>query len=94
MKFPLYEFFSPLREYFLAFGAHEYFSFNFPCANIYFFVLRPPPPPPLPPIRFLVARPSIMNMHNIFTCLIRVNGEYPLFINVNCAMHARRLKGG
>ena len=31
MKFPLYEFFRPLREYFLALlGVHEYFSFNFP----------------------------------------------------------------
>ena len=65
------------------------FHLIFPCANMYFFVLRLP----LPPISFLVARPSIMNMHNIFTCLIYVNGEYPLFINVNCAMHARRLKG-
>ena len=41
-----------------------------------------------------MARPSIMNMHNIFTCLICVNGDHPLFIKVNYAMHAKRLKGG
>ena len=41
-----------------------------------------------------MARPSIMNMHNIFTCLICIYGEHHLFINVNYAMHAKRLKGG
>ena len=41
MKFPLYEFFRPLREYFLAFGVHEYLSFNFPLREYIFFVLRP-----------------------------------------------------
>ena len=39
-----------------------------------------------------MARPLIMNRHKIFTCLICVNSEHPLFINVNCAMHAMRLK--
>ena len=91
MKFPLYEFFRPLREYFLAFSVHEYFSFNFPLREYIFFCTSPPPTPH----KFSSAPcPSIINMHNIFTCLIYVNGEYPLFINVNCAMHARRLKGG
>ena len=92
MKFPLYEFFRPLREYLLALlGVHEYFSFNFPLREYIFFCT----PPPLPPKSFLMAaRPSIMNTHNIFTCLICVNGEHPLFINVNYAMHAKRLKGG
>ena len=68
------------------------FHLIFPRANTSFFVRRPLP---LPPKSFLMAaRPSIMNMHNIFTCLICVNGEHPLFINVNYAMHAKRLKGG
>ena len=46
MKFPLYEFFRPLREYFLALrGVHEYFSLNFPIREyIYIFLLRPTTP--------------------------------------------------
>ena len=90
MKFPLYEFFRPLREYFLALrGVYEYFSLNFPIREYIFFYVAP-----LPPISFLMAPSSIMNMHNIFTCLICINGEHHLFIKVNYAMHAKRLKEG
>ena len=47
MKFPLYEFFRPLREYFLALlSVHEYFSFNFPPREYIFFCTSPPPPTP------------------------------------------------
>ena len=60
---------------------------------IFLGVLWPPPPPPTPPINFLKSRPLIMNMHKIFTWVICVNGEHLSFINVNCAIRARRLKG-
>ena len=33
-------------------GVHEYFSFNFPPHEYFFFVLRPPPPTPLLPHQF------------------------------------------
>ena len=90
MKFPLYEFFRPLREYFLALrGVHEYFSLNFPIREYIFSLLRPPTPH-----KFSNGPFPIMNMHNIFTCLICINGEHHLFIKVNYAMHAKRLKGG
>ena len=47
MKFPLYEFFRPLREYFLALlSVYEYFSFNFPLREYIFFCTSPPPPTP------------------------------------------------
>ena len=55
MKFPLYEIFRPLYEYFLALlGVHEYFSFNFPLREyIYFSYFVPPlPPPQLSPNQF------------------------------------------
>ena len=96
MKFPLYEIFRPLYEYFLALlGVHEYFSFNFPLREyIYFSYFVPPlPPPNSPPISFLMSRPLIMNMYKSFTWVICVNGEHPSFINVNYAIRARRLKG-
>ena len=69
-------------------GVHEYFSFNFPLHELIFLYFVPPPST----ISFLMTHPLIMNIHKIFTCLICVNSEHPLFINVNYAMHAKRLK--
>ena len=91
MKFPLYEFFRPLYEYFLALlGVHEYFEFSFSLREFIFFCTSPPPPPP---ISFLMALSLIMNMRKIFTWVICVNGEHPFFINGNGAIRAGRLKG-
>ena len=55
IKFLAWIFFRPQHEYFLGLiGVHDFFfHLIFPCANIYFFVLRAPPPP----ISFLMVRP-------------------------------------
>ena len=54
-QIPWMNFFRPWHEYFLGLiGVHDFFfRLVFPCANIFFFVLRPP----RPPISFLMVCP-------------------------------------